>query len=146
MLSRPTLLFWVVFLFIVTLSIFSHYQKPKTSQFQVSNLDTKALTEPQTRWQTALSKLPQFGAPETTPSIASKPITGIESSRLIGIVLDTPKRAIVMHPESGKVMRIGIGEGWLPGWTLIETRINHVVWQKESMEEQYRQMLFTTKK
>ena len=102
--------------------------------------------EPKTAWRVSLSKLPQFEESKAIPLMANNPIIGIESGRLIGIVIDTPKRAIVMHPESGKVLRIGLGEGWLPGWTLIETRVNHVVWQKESMKEQYKQMLFTTTK
>ena len=146
MLSRPILICWGILLLIVALSIFTHYQKPKTLQMQASNLSTKELIEPKTAWKVSLSKLSQFEESKAIPLMANNPIIGIESGRLIGIVLDTPKRAIVMHPESGKVLRIGLGEGWLPGWTLIETRVNHVVWQKESMKEQYKQMLFTTTK
>ncbi|MAI23613.1 MAG: hypothetical protein CL828_06110 [Crocinitomicaceae bacterium] len=140
--SRFILIFWGIALLTAALSIFTHYQRPKTLQLQAPNLSAEELIKPKTIWKASLSKLAQFEKPRAIPSIENNPIIGIESGRLVGIIIDTPKRAIVIHPESGKVLEIGLGEGWLPGWTLIETRVNHVIWQKEPIQEQYKQMLF----
>ena len=144
--SRLILIVWGALLLSIFLSILVHYQSPKTSQLQAPNLSSKELTKPKSTWEASLSKLTQFKKPNAIPSIENTRINDIKSGKLVGIILDTPSRAIVMSPESGKVLRVVVGEGWLPGWTLMEARANHVIWKEDSTQKQYKQMLFTATK
>ena len=127
----------------IPFSIISHIQRPKDVELSTPKLHVKEVIERKLIWELSLSKLPQFESIRATSSIESSPNISIDSATLIGVTLDVPQQAIVMPPESGKVLRIGLGDGWLPGWVLKETKPNYVIWLEESSGKQHKQSLFS---
>lgn len=96
-------------------------------------------------WFSVLTTMPiyQTDKKDKKPQVAAKVIS-LSDAKLVAIVSDSPKTAMLLTPESQSLspLAIKIGEGWLENWTLKTINTDHVVWQSSVSNDTHTQYLY----
>jgi hypothetical protein len=142
--DRRRIAIFIGFLAVTTVtSVAMHYQY-SSNKIVESNTDPILLMKSGSimDWSIVLNEHPQFTKLLSEPISQPTAEEGIQSGRLIGIVSNKLKVAILLKPNSDDILRIVVGDGWLNGWKLLEIAKDQVVWRNETTMEEYRQKLF----
>ncbi len=105
-------------------------------------------------WKASIGKIDQYqpAVDENTASEEERETTEqeenterrqqIESGRLIGIVLSTPPKAMLLIPGTEEPVAFKLGQTWLEPWKLSEIGQDSVVWTNQDTGELTEQTLF----
>ncbi|MBO1254146.1 hypothetical protein J3L16_00445 [Alteromonas sp. 5E99-2] len=99
-------------------------------------------------WVSVLSKMPIYQTEKEKENEKSQQktekIISLADAKLVAIVSDPPKTAMLLTPDSKELspVAIEIGGSWLDNWTLKTINTDHIVWQNSVSDETQTQYLY----
>lgn len=96
---------------------------------------TKAELEAQKAAEEAAEK-------ERLAKLAQQKELTLADARLVGTVLTSPAKALLVLPDGAEPNEFRIGESWLSQWVLSAINADYVVWQHAETKDTQQQALF----
>lgn len=66
----------------------------------------------------------------------------LADARLVGTVLTSPAKALLVLPDNSEPTELRIGESWLSPWVLSAINADYVIWQHAETKDTQQQALF----
>ncbi|MBD1389809.1 hypothetical protein IC617_10255 [Neiella sp. HB171785] len=140
----------LLLLLTVALSIPAHlHWSNETADAKDYDLTIGTSSEP-IDWQDLLASVAQFQPPVSETAIPTTSVTVADKSvsildgKLVGIVVDSPASILIFPANSDTIapIQLGLGEGWLDGWSIQHIETDRVVWHNSTEQRSITQTLF----
>ena len=79
---------------------------------------------------------------ERLAQLAQQKELSLNDAKLVGTVLTSPAKALLVLPDGTEPIELRIGESWLAPWALKAVSADYIVWQHAEAEQVQQQALF----